>query len=403
MKHKKHKNQNSTDASEQVRDASVSVSQTPEADVANDGATGAVPEGAKPMSFRKKLLWTLLFAVIAVATVFAVSSYSKSLSAESFWEYLSHASLPMIGAGLLCTVGFVYFEGAALRHICRCMGFPVKRRDGLLYSAADIYFSAITPSATGGQPASAYFMLQDGIPGAVLFVALLLNLAAYTVAILILGILGLIFCPQIFFGFDMISRILVLIGVGVQIAFTAFFYLLLRHGSILHRLGDALIRFFAKLHLVRNAERKREKLTAMIADYQRYSADVVKHGRLIGGALFYNVLQRLAQTGVAVCAFLATGGAAERWFEVWAAQGYVVVGSNSIPIPGAMGVADYLMMHAYGQFLPASEAVNLELLSRSISFYSCILFCGIGVLCVYTVRRIRTSKKTGKFTGKNGI
>ena len=68
-----------------------------------------------------------------------------------------------------------------------------------------------------------------------------------------------------------------------------------------------------------------------------------------------------------------------------------------------MGVADYLMMHAYGQFLPASEAVNLELLSRSISFYSCILFCGIGVLCVYTVRRIRTSKKTGKFTGKNGI
>ena len=54
---------------------------------------------------------------------------------------------------------------------------------GVLYSAADIYFSAITPSATGGQPASALLMVGDGIPTAVTTVVLLLNLAMYNLSI----------------------------------------------------------------------------------------------------------------------------------------------------------------------------------------------------------------------------
>ncbi len=49
-----------------------------------------------------------------------------------------------------------FFEGEALREIVFHMGYPTKHKDAFVYSAADIYFSAITPSASGGQPASAF-------------------------------------------------------------------------------------------------------------------------------------------------------------------------------------------------------------------------------------------------------
>ena len=52
------------------------------------------------------------------------------------------------------------FEGEALREIVFHMGYPTKHKDAFVYSAADIYFSAITPSASGGQPASAFFMIK---------------------------------------------------------------------------------------------------------------------------------------------------------------------------------------------------------------------------------------------------
>ena len=81
---------------------------------------------------------------------------------------------------LLCAVasafGFLLFEAAALTVCCRMLGAACPLRKSVVYSAADLYFSAITPSASGGQPASAYLMLGDGISVPVAAAALLANL-----------------------------------------------------------------------------------------------------------------------------------------------------------------------------------------------------------------------------------
>ena len=95
-------------------------------------------------------------------------------------------------------LGFIYFEGEALRVLVRHMGYPAKRSHGFVYSAADVYFSAITPSASGGQPASAYFMLKDGIAGTAVMAALLLNLIMYTLAILTIGLVDILIFPEVF-------------------------------------------------------------------------------------------------------------------------------------------------------------------------------------------------------------
>ena len=85
-------------------------------------------------------------------------------------------------------------------------------------------------------------------------------------------------------------------------------------------------------------------------------------------ALLFNVLQRLSQIAVSVFAFLATGGAPERiGTSVISLQCYVVLGSNCIPIPGAMGVSDYIMLSGLGSIgMPPEAAVSLDLLSRSV-------------------------------------
>ena len=112
----------------------------------------------------KKIIGVIVvsvFAIITIYTVFQGSGISlNELTAslkEASWEGILLASVSMLG--------FIYFEGEALRVLVRHMGYPAKRSHGFVYSAADVYFSAITPSASGGQPASAYFMLKDGIAG----------------------------------------------------------------------------------------------------------------------------------------------------------------------------------------------------------------------------------------------
>ena len=73
-------------------------------------------------------------------------------------------------------------------------------------------------------------------------------------------------------------------------------------------------------------------------------------------------------------------------------QSFVVLGAYCVPIPGAMGVTDYLMLDGFNTILDSSLAVNLELLARAMSFYTCIFVCGFAVLFKYLVMK-RSSKK----------
>ena len=72
----------------------------------------------------------------------------------------------------------------------------------MAYSCADIYYSALTPSASGGQPASAYYMIKDGIDGGGTSFILIFNLIAYTFAIFVVAALGFILRPAMFLGFE---------------------------------------------------------------------------------------------------------------------------------------------------------------------------------------------------------
>ena len=85
--------------------------------------------------------------------------------------------------------------------------------------------------------------------------------------------------------------------------------------------------------------------------------------------------------------FLAAGGSLARGPFLWAMQSYVTIGSNCIPVPGAMGVSDYLMLDAFETIMSPDQAANLELLSRSLSFYLCVILCGIFTLAAYLIQK----------------
>lgn len=355
------------------------------------GESDPEPVPAAPPG-KKSWLFTLLFLLIAGLTVWAVTSQIKDFSLSEFVGYIRNASPGWLIVACACMLGFILFEAIALLSITRGFGYRRTLRSGFFYSAADIYFSAITPSASGGQPASAYFMIKDGIPGMVTTVALVANLVMYTLSILAIALICLLFRPRLFLQFNLFSRVLIIIGIGIQILLAIFFVMLLNKEKVLHRICDAFLRFLAKLHLLRHPEEKREKLRIYMEEYARFAQMLKGRRKMMLTAFLFNFLQRASQIAVTVFVYLATGGDPARAFDIWVLQGFVVLGSNCVPIPGAMGVSDYLMLDCYSGVLSATEAGHLELLSRSVSFYICILICSVAVLAKYLTLRKRRNR-----------
>ena len=103
-------------------------------------------------------------------------------------------------------------------------------------------------------------------------------------------------------------------------------------------------------------------------------------------AYLLNLCQRLSQLLVTLAVFCAMGGSRSVLPELFATQVYVVLGSNSMPIPGAMGVADYIMIDGFKQ-LVGRNAANMELLCRGMTFYGSVITSAVIILIGYIIRK----------------
>ena len=251
-----------------------------------------------------------------------------------------------------------------------------------------MYFSAITPSASGGQPASAYFMMKDGIPGYATTVALLINLVMYTLALLTVGIVSIIFKYPMLKNFSVLSRVFIGIGIIVLIFLALVFFMLLRKGKILYGICDAIIRLMEKIHVIRHGDKLRKKLKNTMAEYQECSNSITGHTGFLAEIFFWNLMQRMSQLLVSFMIFMSMGEGVKKAMDVSVIQCFVAMGSNCVPIPGAMGVADYIMIDGFKQ-LVGDNAANMELLCRGVTFYGSVLTSAFIILIGYMLRRVR--------------
>lgn len=338
---------------------------------------------------KKKILWGFISIGIAVLTVGIIAAESQEFSFQSMLYHLKGANKFWLVISLLTMFGYIWFEGAAVVTILRTLGYSSTDQAGTLYGAADVLFSAITPSASGGQPASAFFMMKDGVTLAACTSALLINLVMYTLATLTIGSLCLLFHLKLFFQMSILSRILIGAGWIIMLVLSFLFYMLLRHAGILYRIADGVLTVMERLRVIRNPVKKRKSLKAKMAEYQQCSDEITGQGRMLSQVYMLNLFQRLSQIGVTFTVFMAMGKGMKQSAQGFVVQALTALGSNSIPIPGGMGGADYLMLDGFRKIL-SQDSTTMEMLCRGCSFYMCIITSALIVLAGYLVRRRKT-------------
>ena len=79
------------------------------------------------------------------------------------------------------------------------------------------------------------------------------------------------------------------------------------------------------------------------------------------------------------------GGAKDLMTSVFSRQCLITIGYNFVPIPGGMGISDYLMIDGFCSIMEESVAYSVELISRGITFYICVTISGIITLVGYLI------------------
>ena len=336
---------------------------------------------------QKKIFWALFSLLLAGLTIWAVYEQSEGISIRDILAKISDANKFWLILAFIMSALFVIFEGVAICSILKGAGYKRNAFDGLLYSTSDIYFSAITPSATGGQPASAFFMMKDGIPGGVVTATLILNLMMYTISIVFLGICAILINHKIFFGFSTMSKLLITAGFVVLLFLAAFFLSILRKGEKVFNLVAKILTFLHKKKIIHKLDSKLKKLEKAREDYTSCSKIISGRSDILAKAFVWNLLQRASQIAVPMLVYIALGGTPQNALTLFVTQCLITIGYNFVPVPGAMGIADYLMIDGFSGLLGRDGAFELEMLSRGMTFYICVGLSGIITLIGYMIKR----------------
>lgn len=335
----------------------------------------------------KQILWTLISVLLAFLSVWAVVSQSQEMSLTDLWAAIEGCDPLWILLAVVSMSGYIFFEGLALWFVLKQSGCPCRIRQGIVFASADIYCASITPSATGGQPACAWFMVRDGISMGYVTAVLTLNLIAHTFATLICGMAAVLLNPASFLGIPLLARFLVVIGYITVTGLAVLFICLLGMAEKIRRIGYRIVDWLARKSWVKRPGYWKERITVTLSEYSACVKVVRGKWSALLILLLLNLLQRIAQTLAAPLVYLSQGGDKAHIADVFSAQIYSAIGSMCMPVPGGMGIADYLLFCGLNSFMDKESALQLELLSRSCSFYLCVLLSLVIVLLGYIRRR----------------
>ena len=346
---------------------------------------------------RKNIIWALLFIVIAAASIYAVKRVSSEFSFKNLIRLIRTAAPLPVALAFCCSLIYILFQALSIKTLLKSFGHDRSILKCVRYSAADIYFSAITPSATGGQPACGYIMIRDGIPASCMTICLVANWATYTISILIIDIIALIFFPQVFDYFGPAAKVLICIGGAALLLLGSFGLIMAFWQNAIESIGKFAIKVGKKLKLIKNYSAEVE-VKQWIADYKGYSMQFKDHIPALFRSLILNIIHRLGFLSITMFMYIAVNINGSQpmskviytGLSLIGAQALISTGSTFIPIPGSMGYTDLMMLNAFSALMSSSEAASLELMARSVAFYF-----SVGLCFIITIITLFFSKKAG--------
>lgn len=325
------------------------------------------------MKGKKTALWTIVLLLLSAA-FFAWLLRGADLA--GIRSAVRQARMHWLVAGVTLVALFLLCQAAALRMLLRRCGQHIGLLSSLRAALTGFYFSGITPSASGGQPAQVWQLSRLGIPPGASAGALLLMQIAYQAVMIVLGIAGFLLCGGLIAGTHGGIRALLLYGFFAAAVVFALLLGALVSGRRFEHAIAACIRCALLRRLIRNPDALCERLHRQIEQFNACAALFARSGRLSVQLLLITLVQQLCILSVPCAVYCAFGLTGQPLWRLVAAQAMLSIAVDTLPLPGAVGASESAFVAVQGLFF-GPLALPAMLLSRGLSFYLTMAVAGV--------------------------
>ncbi|MBP5160314.1 MAG: flippase-like domain-containing protein [Lachnospiraceae bacterium] len=322
-----------------------------------------------------KYLLNVLLLVVIIAGALLILLRDQSLS--DIFEVISEAGKGWLLAGAAFVFVHVCSESVILNILFRTFDSPVALFKCIFLSCTGFFYSAITPSASGGQPVQVYYMTKFGVDVLIGTLCSMLVTICYKLALLSLlvvflftkggTVLSAISQVPLFFLYGLVGNTL----------FMGFLCVAVFKPSFAYSIISGLIKFGGRIKLLKHPEKTLAKAIGSLRQYEHCAAYVKKHLSLIPRILAITFVQRLAYFSVCYMVYRSFGLSGTDIFEFFALQVVLALAVDALPLPGAAGANEGVFTLLFKRIFGETVVFSGLLLYRGLTYFFLMFATGI--------------------------
>ena len=323
----------------------------------------------------RRRIFSILFYFAVLALTLWYVFRDENLS--QVFSYLSEAKWGYAAIAVMAVVAFILGESVVLCYLLRSQGTQAKFGHCCLFSFVGFFYSAITPSASGGQPMQMVYMHRDGIPAAVSTVVLVIVTIVYKTVLVLIGLAVTILRPAAII--DCLGDVepLIYLGVALNVIVVALLLLAVFRPSLLEGLTRWVLRIVQKIHPFRNPQKVMDRVQRMLDQYRGTADFFKKKPKIILTAFLITLVQRFCMFSVVWFTYLAFGLSGEHAITVILLQALISVAVDMLPLPGGMGISETLFTVIFTPVFGADLVLPGMIVCRGISYYTQLLISAV--------------------------
>ncbi|MCQ4022208.1 MULTISPECIES: lysylphosphatidylglycerol synthase transmembrane domain-containing protein [unclassified Ruminococcus] len=247
--------------------------------------------------------------------------------------------------------------------------------DAVKTSCVGQFFSAITPSSTGGQPMQIYLLSKMGISAGFSTSCMTQKFIVYQLTTTAISIFA------IFLRFDYFVATmdtpykwsLVILGFVSQIGVTTFLLIVSFCRGLSKKLLNLVSKIMHKLRFIKNPDEKTLAFEQQIENFHEANKNVFRYKKRM---VLYYLLVFCQVIFILICPYLlyrAFGFSGASPVDMVCAQAYVNLTSSLIPLPGSSGIAEFAYNMFMAEYFANGTLKSAILIWRFITYYAVIV------------------------------
>lgn len=344
----------------------------------------------KNKSLSRKVFNAFFFIAFAVLTFYIVL---KDNNIGDIIENIKNVNHLFIVIAIISMFIFISCEGINIRRVLKTCGCKITFLQSFKYALVGFFFSSVTPSASGGDPAQLYFMSKDNLPISHSALALLIELSSFQFVSICIAIIGFIYNYDLLMNNIGNIKYLMFLGLIINIIILMFLLVMIFSKKFALKLMGIVCKIL-KFFKYKKIDEFKDNFTNQIEEYHKCSIYLKNNKLVLCKIILTTTLQLILYHSIPYFVYLSFGLNEVNYITFVFMEAVLYISVSSLPLPGAMGVSEGGFMIMFKMFFPASILSSAMLISRGISFYLFVIISGCLITLFILIDKLSKKKSS---------